>query len=744
VLVGGAGADIFKVKAGNGSDAIVNFRPGWDVVKLDGYSFTSFAQLKAAATQVGSDVSIKLSSTELLVLRGVSLSSLSASDFGMSLATKTAINADHVMSNAATAYNYNGWYVFNNVWGATGLTAGKDYTITTSFNSKDMTGGTTFNWNMPVSTSLAPQILAFPEVIFGNSPLNTSTGGTGNGVFPLKIADMVALSAKYDVSYGGNLAGFDVAYDIWFSKSTTATGQSAVSNEVMIWVHKGDFAAYGDLVGTIDQNGNTFKVYHSGTYTALVSDKDLTAGTLDLKAIFAKLTTMGILTSAEYLRSVELGAEVASGGGWLTINDLDLSVSSKSSTGLTVTKTVTGAGTTTTTAAAAQSLVAVVAPTFKALTASAATATVDKNGIATGTTTTTVDAASNATVTRLDLAGKSLGFDKVTTDGSTRTTHHYSGAGTFLGVDKAVYATDGSLSTEHYSASFAFLGVDKVTVDASGAVVTDHFSSSYAHLATEKASTAANGAVTTEYYDANFKLTGVQKVTTATGSVTTEKYDTSFKLTGIEKVVANADGTTSVQHYDAAYKLTGADVIKQAGLSTTTWHYDGAWKLTGTDMATTDAAGVTKTQSYDAAWKLVSTTLTGTDRAETLTGSSGTTHFDGGLGGDKLVGGSGADFFHFDHVIGQGDVATITSFAVANDKIVLDRSVFDKLGAAGTLDASAFQTGTTATSAATRVLYDAAKCDLYYDDDGSGAHAAVLLAHIGSDAALKAGNILVS
>lgn len=756
VLVGGAGADIFVIKAGNGSDTIEKFQPGWDVVKLSGYGFSSFSQLKAASTQVGNDVSIKLSASETLTLRGIQLSSLGASDFNLPLTAKTSAMltgvADKMVATTGQAWNVNGWYIYNNNWGSNGLTAGKDYTITNSFNAKDVTAGLTFNWSYPVVSNLAPKIVAFPEVIFGNSPMNTNPTETKNAVFPVKLADLSGLSAKYDVSFGGTVSGFNVAYDIWLSKSPTATGVEAVSNEIMIWVHKGDFGAHGDPAGSFTLNGTTFQIFRTGTYTALVADKDIPAGTLDLQAVFAKLTQMGITSGTEYLRSVELGAEVVSGSGWLTVNDLDLTVASKAADGSIKTTLVTGAGSSVVPTASAgvgsgakaESVAAPVpvappAPTIKPSVAKI----LDDSGLAVGTRTTTVDAAGTATVTKVDLAGKSLGFDLITNSGSVQTTRHYSGANVLLGIDKANYAADGTVTTEHYDAASVFRGSEKVT-KTGNVVVTEFYDAKFAFLGSEKATTASNGSVTTESYDAKFKLTGVEKVTTAAGSVTTEHYDSAWKLIGTDKAVTNPDGTVQVQHYDASFKLTAVDVVKQAGLTTTTWHYSGAWKLLGSDVATLGSDGVTKTLSYDAAGKLTATNLSGTDRAETLTGSSGTTHFHGGLGGDTLVGGSGADYFHLDAVPAQGDVVTIRGFQTGSDKLVLDHTAFDKLGAVGALSATAFEVGTKATSASTRLVYDQAKGDLYYDDDGNGAHAPILLAHIGADAVLKASNFLIS
>jgi Ca2+-binding RTX toxin-like protein len=226
--------------------------------------------------------------------------------------------------------------------------------------------------------------------------------------------------------------------------------------------------------------------------------------------------------------------------------------------------------------------------------------------------------------------------------------------------------------------------------------------------------------------------------------VTTEFYNASFKFLGIEKVVHSADGSVSIQNYDTSFKLVSVDQVQQANGITTTYHFDGKWALTGVDQATIGTDGVVKEINMNAAWKQTGITYIGTDRADVLTGSSGTTHFHGGLGSDTLKGGSGIDYFHFDTAIGQGDVDIILSFNAAQDKVVLDHKIFDQIGSVGSLDPSMFAVGTKAANATTHILYDKATGDLFYDADGNGAQAPILLAHISSSAALTASNFLVS
>ena len=83
-LIGGSGNDSFVFTRGSGTDTISGFDAGAgsnDVIRLEDMGFSSFAQVKAAALQVGSDVQINLGSGDMLVLSGTPLANLHADDF---------------------------------------------------------------------------------------------------------------------------------------------------------------------------------------------------------------------------------------------------------------------------------------------------------------------------------------------------------------------------------------------------------------------------------------------------------------------------------------------------------------------------------------------------------------------------------------------------------------------------------------------------------------------------------------
>jgi Ca2+-binding RTX toxin-like protein len=351
VLVGGAQGDLFKVAAGNGSDAIMNFKPGSDVIQLSGYGVTSFSQLQSLATQSGADVKLSFSNGESLVIRDTALSSLTAYDFGLKAAAAAVPAGYSQLVGPDKAWTGHGWYVLNNVWNPGNLVYGTDYTIDSVYSAADLTAKTTFNWSFPLTTDSAHTIRAYPEVIFGPAPMSGGHKSTDiTTVLPAQVSSLTTLTADYDVSYKGNTGGFNVSFDIWLTDVPNG-GASSVTTEVMVWVHKGDFDAFGTQVGTYSNGSVTGKIYASTTgdwtYTAVVLDQDTPKGQIDIANILSALHGLNLVSSSDYVASVELGSEVVSGAGSLTINNLDLNVQTKAADGTLTTMHVEGSGVTT-------------------------------------------------------------------------------------------------------------------------------------------------------------------------------------------------------------------------------------------------------------------------------------------------------------------------------------------------------------------------------------------------------------
>ncbi|MBF9233057.1 calcium-binding protein [Microvirga alba] len=131
-----------------------------------------------------------------------------------------------------------------------------------------------------------------------------------------------------------------------------------------------------------------------------------------------------------------------------------------------------------------------------------------------------------------------------------------------------------------------------------------------------------------------------------------------------------------------------------------------------------------------------SLTLTGNTLDNVITGGSGHDTLYGGQGKDTLTGGAGKDTFVFDTRIDKTktQVDLITDFNVKDDGIWLDNAIFRALGKKGTpanpvqLKKDAFWIGAKAHDKSDRIIYDLKKGALYYDSDGSGKAAAILIA----------------
>jgi Ca2+-binding RTX toxin-like protein len=132
-------------------------------------------------------------------------------------------------------------------------------------------------------------------------------------------------------------------------------------------------------------------------------------------------------------------------------------------------------------------------------------------------------------------------------------------------------------------------------------------------------------------------------------------------------------------------------------------------------------------------------TLIGGMGRDTLLGGAGDDFLAGGVGLDTLTGGAGSDIFRFG---GNTETDRITDFVSGTDRIELDSKLYKTLTPGG-LDSSVFLLGAAATTAAQRLIYDQTKGALYYDADGSGRIAPILIGLFDNLAAVVAGDFTV-
>ncbi|ETD76149.1 calcium-binding protein [Rhodobacter capsulatus] len=223
-------------------------------------------------------------------------------------------------------------------------------------------------------------------------------------------------------------------------------------------------------------------------------------------------------------------------------------------------------------------------------------------------------------------------------------------------------------------------------------------------------------------------------------------------------------GTDTLQGGDGHDTLdggTGADRM-QGGAGNDSYLVDESGDRifeTVTPSGTTDAGGRDHVSSsvtinldaYAGARFVENVTLTGTYTINAtgnalnnrIIGNDADNMLAGGLGNDVITTGLGNDVIVFNTALGATNVDMITDFYAGYDQIRLDDAIFTGL-ARGALAASAFAAneGGRAMDAGDRILFDTATARLYYDADGTGAGARVLVAFV-TGSILSADDFLV-
>jgi Ca2+-binding RTX toxin-like protein len=135
--------------------------------------------------------------------------------------------------------------------------------------------------------------------------------------------------------------------------------------------------------------------------------------------------------------------------------------------------------------------------------------------------------------------------------------------------------------------------------------------------------------------------------------------------------------------------------------------------------------------------------LIGSAGNDVLSGGAGDDMIDGGLGKDALNGGGGSDSFLFNTRAKKNNVDKISGYKVAEDRVLLDNSVYKSFGKKGSeaapfaLKKKYFSVGEKANDADNYVYYSRKAKAVFYDADGSGAGAAQQIATFSEKVAFK-------
>ena len=126
--------------------------------------------------------------------------------------------------------------------------------------------------------------------------------------------------------------------------------------------------------------------------------------------------------------------------------------------------------------------------------------------------------------------------------------------------------------------------------------------------------------------------------------------------------------------------------------------------------------------------------LSGGAGGDAITGGAGDDTINGGAGKDVLTGSSGNDTFVFDSLFAT-DADSIKDFT-AGDRLAFDVAIFAQLNGANTTN---FFAGTKADGSDDYLIFDKKSGKLYYDVDGSGSTAQILIATVKGSGAQNLG-----
>lgn len=133
--------------------------------------------------------------------------------------------------------------------------------------------------------------------------------------------------------------------------------------------------------------------------------------------------------------------------------------------------------------------------------------------------------------------------------------------------------------------------------------------------------------------------------------------------------------------------------------------------------------------------------LVGHHGDDLVSGGSGADTIYGGQDHDKLIGGTGADEFMFNKADAV-DSDTVMDFKHKVDKIGLDSEAYLGLQP-GALSKAEFFVGAKAHDSTDHVIYNSATGNLYFDPDGKGGDAQILLATLDNHAKLTASDFFI-
>ena len=191
---------------------------------------------------------------------------------------------------------------------------------------------------------------AYPSIYQGCHWGQCSSGGLSSDPIQESALAKGEVTTSWSTTQPGGNNAYDVAYDIWFNKTATTTGQPNCT-EIMVWLnHDGSVQPFGSQVATgVNVGGTSYSVWEGGQSTWDTVTYDMTSPAtsvsgLDLQPIAQDAVSRGYMSASCYLIDVEAGFELWQGGAGLATNSFSVSTNGSGTGGSTPPPTGGGGG----------------------------------------------------------------------------------------------------------------------------------------------------------------------------------------------------------------------------------------------------------------------------------------------------------------------------------------------------------------------------------------------------------------
>jgi Glycosyl hydrolase family 12 len=235
--------------------------------------------------------------------------------------SEAAVTPKTLCQSQTAAVDSRGYTAENNEWGS-----GEPECITTDGGA----GFTVAKSSIANSTYGAPG--GYPALYKG-CHWGVCTPGSG---FPIQVSDIRPgrVTTSWSTAQPGGSNDYDVAYDIWFNKTPTTTGQPD-GTELMIWLnHNGPVQPFGTKVASnVSIGGRGYNVWFGNqgwnTLSYTMTSGTTSVSNLDLQPLIADAISRGYISPSWYLIDVEAGFELWHGGAGLATHSFSVKVTGR-------------------------------------------------------------------------------------------------------------------------------------------------------------------------------------------------------------------------------------------------------------------------------------------------------------------------------------------------------------------------------------------------------------------------------